>query len=186
MKVVSGGQSGVDRAALDAAIALGLAYGGWCPKGGWAEDFPDPPGLLARYPHLKQTPSSDPAMRTAWNVRDSAATLILVDKAGLAASGGTRLAEATAGGLGRPSLVLDVGDPDAPACLSGWLDAVKPAVLGVGGPRESEAPGIYDKARALLEAVLAQCQKRFQAKHARTPIRGGIRFAVRKRDKTKT
>ena len=50
--IISGGQSGVDRAALDVAIARGIAYGGWCPKGGWAEDLAVPPGLLARYPLL--------------------------------------------------------------------------------------------------------------------------------------
>jgi hypothetical protein len=50
MKILTGGQNGVDRAALDAAITCGLACGGWCPNGGGAEDFPDPPGLLARYP----------------------------------------------------------------------------------------------------------------------------------------
>ena len=48
MKVTSGGQSGVDRAALDAAIACGIDYGGWCPRGGWAEDFPSPPGVLSK------------------------------------------------------------------------------------------------------------------------------------------
>jgi len=64
MKLISGGQSGVDRAVLDVAEAYGITYGGWCPKGGWAEDFPQPPGLLARYPNLKETPFADPAQRT--------------------------------------------------------------------------------------------------------------------------
>ena len=59
MRLISGGQSGVDRAALDVAIARGMPYGGWCPKGGWAEDFPEPPGLLAEYPHLAETPSTE-------------------------------------------------------------------------------------------------------------------------------
>ncbi len=53
MKLISGGQSGVDRAVLDVAVERDIAYGGWCPKGGWAEDFPAPPGLLAKYPHLE-------------------------------------------------------------------------------------------------------------------------------------
>jgi len=154
MKIVSGGQSGVDRAALDTAIRLGLTYGGWCPRGGWAEDFPYPPGLLAHYPGLVETPGADPAERTLWNVRDSDATLILVDAGGAAVSGGTQLAEETAGGLAKPLLVLDVGAADSAARLSSWLAEVKPDVLGIGGPRESEAPGIYDKARTLLEAVL--------------------------------
>jgi Circularly permutated YpsA SLOG family len=86
MKVISGGQSGVDRAALDAAFACGIAYGGWCPRGGWAEDFPSPPGVLTRYPLLKETPLADPAQRTEWNVRDSHAMLIVVDAAGIAVS----------------------------------------------------------------------------------------------------
>jgi hypothetical protein len=57
MKLICGGQSGVDRAVLDVAIERGIDYGGWCPKGGWAEDFPEPPGVLARYPALEATPS---------------------------------------------------------------------------------------------------------------------------------
>ena len=56
-----GGQTGVDRAALDVAIELGIPYSGWCPKGGWAEDLAAPPGLLAKYPRLKETPLPDPA-----------------------------------------------------------------------------------------------------------------------------
>ena len=71
LKIVSGGQTGVDRAALDVAIERGIAYGGWCPKGCWAEDMPNPPGLLSRYPDLRETPEADPSQRTEWNVRDT-------------------------------------------------------------------------------------------------------------------
>ena len=92
MKLLSGGQSGVDRAVLDVALAHGIAYGGWCPQGGWAEDFPEPPGLLARYPKLKETPLADPAQRTEWNVRDADACLIIVDAGGFDVSRGTALA----------------------------------------------------------------------------------------------
>ena len=100
--MVSGGQTGVDRAALDTALELGLPYGGWCPPGGWAEDLTEPPGLLARYPRLRATPGSEPAQRTRWNVRDSDATLILV-LAGHppAAESGTALTIAVAEELGR-------------------------------------------------------------------------------------
>jgi hypothetical protein len=70
LNVRSGGQSGVDRAALDVAIAHSIPYSGWCPLGGWAEDFPTPPGLLAAYPQLTETPSAETEQRTAWNVRD--------------------------------------------------------------------------------------------------------------------
>src|SRR5437879_5409140 len=89
MKLLSGGQNGVDRAVLDVALARGIAHGGWCPKGGWAEDFPEPPGVLAKCPRLAETPLADPAQRTEWNVRDADACLIVVDVGGLAVSRGT-------------------------------------------------------------------------------------------------
>ncbi len=82
MKIISGGQSGVDRAVLDVAVERDIAYAGWCPKGGWAEDLPNPPGLLATYPQLKETPLADPAQRTEWNVRDADACMIVVDADG--------------------------------------------------------------------------------------------------------
>ena len=78
LAIRSGGQTGVDRATLDVAIELGMRYCGWCPRGGWAEDCPDPPGVLQIYPLLSETPLGDPKQRTEWNVRDSDATLILV------------------------------------------------------------------------------------------------------------
>ena len=113
--IVSGGQTGVDRAALDAAIARGIAYGGWCPQGGWAEDCPEPPGVLARYPLLRETPSADPAQRTEWNVRDSDASLdpgrcrrhCGVGRHGIGASGWRRVTASRC-------CVIDVGAADAP------------------------------------------------------------------------
>src|SRR6185436_11785301 len=107
MKIISGGQTGVDRAALDAAIAQGIAYAGWCPRGGWAEDCPDPPGLLTRYPLLRETPLRDPAQRTEWNLRDSDATMIIVDAAGIDVSKGTALACALAEQYRKPHIVVD-------------------------------------------------------------------------------
>lgn len=73
----SGGQTGVDRGALDAARACGVTIEGWCPRGGWAEDLPTSPGLLTHYPEFRTTPRGNPAQRTEWNVRDSHVTLIL-------------------------------------------------------------------------------------------------------------
>lgn len=70
----SGGQTGVDRGALDAARAAGVPIVGWCPAGGWAEDLTETPGLLTDYPELRETPSPEPAQRTEWNVRDSDVT----------------------------------------------------------------------------------------------------------------
>jgi acetyl esterase len=155
LKIVTGGQTGVDRAALDVAIELGLPYGGCCPKGAWAEDLPNPPGLLALYPHLRGTPDADPAQRTEWNVRDSDRLLILVDSAGIAASKGTALARDCAETLAKPCIVVDVDAGDALVEARAFIGAEEGnLVLGIGGPRESEAPGIYAKARAFLRALL--------------------------------
>jgi hypothetical protein len=159
MKIISGGQTGVDRAALDVAIERGMPWGGWCPKGGWAEDFPDPPGLLAKYPHLRETALSHPLQRTEWNVRDSNATLIVTDSEGLSVSIGSRRAHQWAHQHGKPLLVIDASDPEAPAGAATWLRAQRKRfgasmTLGVGGPRESEAPGIYTRARSLIAAML--------------------------------
>jgi hypothetical protein len=159
MMIISGGQTGVDRAALDAAIARGIAWGGWCPNGGWAEDLPDPPGLLARYRELKETPLSDPAQRTEWNVRDSDAILIIVDGKGLAVSKGTGGAKEWTSHYGKLLLVVDVSQSDAAAKVAAWLqDQVErfgaTMKLGIGGPRESEAPGIYASAYRLLVSAL--------------------------------
>jgi len=107
MKILSGGQSGVDRAALDAALARDLEYGGWCPRGGWAEDYPHPPGLLARYPKLAETPLADPAQRTEWNVHDADACLIIIEARGLAVSHGTMLAREQAARYGKPIFMLN-------------------------------------------------------------------------------
>jgi hypothetical protein len=154
VKIVSGGQTGVDRAALDAAMALGLPYGGWCPRGGWAEDCPTPPGLLASYPGLKETPSKDPARRTRLNVRDSDRTLILVDASGPTTSRGTALTLRLAGRYGRPHLLVDLDRSDAIDRIRAWLAEAGPDLtLNVAGPRESGAPGIYAKARAALMVV---------------------------------
>src|SRR5262245_21412992 len=163
MKITSGGQSGVDRAALDTAIACGIDYGGWCPRGGWAEDFPQPPGLLAKYPKLVETPRADPAQRTTWNVRDAHAILTVVGEGGTAVSEGTALAVALAQRYRHPTMTIDPNDPEACARTIAWLAAQHAAfgeafVLSIGGPRESEAPGIYARALAFLHDVLPRAR----------------------------
>lgn len=149
VRIVSGGQTGADRAALDAAIGAGIEYGGWCPTGGWAEDFPSPPGLLADYPNLREAPSAEPDVRTKLNVRDSDATLIVrIDSA---ESPGTDLTSKTADDLGRPCLITD-GDIDA---VRTWLETLPVRIsLNVAGPRESEQPGLYGTTIELLRRVL--------------------------------
>jgi hypothetical protein len=151
----SGGQTGVDRAALDAAIAAGLSYTGWCPKGGWAEDLPHPPGLLAAYPNLRPTPLADPAQRTEWNVRDAARLMVLVDRAGLQISNGSKAALDFAVKLGKPYIVLDLDAGDALESARSFVgEGQGELFLCVAGPRESEATGIYAKAHRFLRELL--------------------------------
>ncbi len=141
----SGGQTGVDRAALDVALELGVPCGGWCPRGRWSENGPIP----ERYP-LVEAPSADPALRTEWNVRDSDATLIIAREP---LSGGTELTRRLAGELGRPCLVVDPGTADVAAIVA-WLAAHGVRALNVAGPRESACPGIQAAAAALLRRLL--------------------------------
>jgi Circularly permutated YpsA SLOG family len=150
-KVVSGGQTGVDRAALDAARAAGIAYGGWCPRGGWAEDHATAPGILSRYPDLRETPSSDPDQRTALNVRDSDATLILTRVRPDVDSPGTKLTVDSSVRLGRPLMSIDLAEESNPESILKLVRTLPDRLtLNVAGPRESEAVGIYDQALALL------------------------------------
>lgn len=143
--VVSGGQTGADRAALDAALELGLPCGGWCPRGRRAED-----GRIAdRYP-LRETPTADYRQRTEWNVRDSDGTVILhrgrVDR-------GTALTERLARRQGRPALMLDLRTA-RPEDLSSWMEEKAIRRLNVAGPRESRSPGLQAEATAFLRAAL--------------------------------
>lgn len=144
----------MDRAALRAARAHGVPAGGWCPAGGWAEDLPDPPGVLAEHPELRPTASADPAERTRRNVRDSDATLV-VGAAGCAPSAGTDLTRATARSLGRPWAEVDAGDPGAVAAVGALVAGLPDGYrLNVAGPRESECPGVGAATRRLLDALL--------------------------------
>ena len=146
-RIVSGGQTGVDRAALDVALALGIPCGGWCPKGRRAEDG----RLPARYP-LKETPSPEYPERTEWNVRDSDGTLIL-NRGRL--SGGTAQTAAIVARWGRPGLLVDVDRSLEPARVRAWIAAHRVAVLNVAGPRESKRPGIYAASVRWLRRVLS-------------------------------
>jgi hypothetical protein len=150
-KLVSGGQTGVDRAALDTALELGVPCGGWCPKARKAEDGTIP----ACYP-LAETPSPRYGQRTRWNVRDADATLIL---AWGDPTGGTLRTVEECRQVGKPHLVLDLaGAADltgAVRAASAWIAAnVAGGVLNVAGPRASQGAGVYDRARWFLRAVL--------------------------------
>lgn len=157
-KIISGGQTGVDRAALDVALAMGIDCGGWCPKGRRAEDGAIP----SRYP-LVETASPTYSQRTKRNVRDSDGTLILSRGQ---PRGGTLLTQRTALELGKPCLSIDLGAPAALAEIREWLDHNAVGVLNVAGPRESQSPGITLEATRLLHELLAG--RRTLPKAART------------------
>jgi hypothetical protein len=157
MLTIVSGQTGVDRAALDMAIELGIRYRGWCPRGGWAEDMLKPPGVLALYAALQETPDADPRQRTEWNVRDCDRLMVLVDHAGLSMSKGTAFALDCAKALAKPHIVIDVDAGDAAGLAASVLGGGQgPLAVNIGGPRESEAPGIYAKAKGFLSRVLAR------------------------------
>jgi len=140
--IISGGQTGVDRGALEAAMALGIAHGGWCPQGRLAEDGAIP----ARY-RLQETDSPQYAVRTERNVRDSDATLIFCRGS---LTGGTEWTRICAQRHRRPCLVVDLCEPVDWQALRRWLATVRPKVLNVAGPRESQAPGIQHEVQEIL------------------------------------
>lgn len=142
-KIVSGGQTGVDRAALDVARRHGISHGGWCPRGRRAED-----GSIPLEYDLSETPSGDYAQRTEWNVRDSDGTLIVTRGR---SSEGTEFTVECAKKYDRLLLIVDLseGTPDM-SDVSQWIADHEIQVLNVAGPRASEVPGIYEEAAAVL------------------------------------
>lgn len=148
-RLVSGGQTGVDRGALEAAIACGVPHGGWCPAGRRAEN-----GRIPERFALVETASDDYAVRTEANVRDSDATLILC-RGG--PSGGTLLTAQSAERCGRPLLVLPLDEPVPADRVRRWVADHAVRVLNVAGPRESDCPGAETAAFARVCEVFAAC-----------------------------
>jgi predicted Rossmann-fold nucleotide-binding protein len=149
--IISGGQTGADRAALDFAIEHGIAHGGWCPRGRLAEDGP----IDARY-QLRETPSRRYAERTEWNVRDSDATVVFT--MGSAVRGGTALTVAMAERLGKPCLHLPSAGSEGTSKQAreflNFLSEHGVQTLNVAGPRASQEPEIADYVRSLLTDAL--------------------------------
>ena len=146
-KILSGGQTGADRAALNWAINHGIPHGGWRPKGRRAED-----GIIPERYCLKTTPPSQYRPRTQWNVRDVDATLIRTLTGQL--TGGARFTRQCAERIGRPYLHVVSGDE--------WRDKIKVflekhpiRILNVAGPRASIAPGIEQFVQKVLTEVKA-------------------------------
>lgn len=144
-KIVSGGQTGVDRAALDVALEAGLPCGGWCPRGRRAADGP----LPARYP-LRETASARYEERTERNVLDSDATLILAHEP---LRGGTALTERIRRKAKRPGLVCDPTDAALARKVALWIERHAIRTLNIAGPRETDG-SVYATASRFLRLVL--------------------------------
>jgi hypothetical protein len=147
--IISGGQTGADRAALDFAIAHGFSHGGWCPRGRLAEDGPIPLSY-----DLRETPSRKYSQRTQWNVRDSDATVVF--SIAEQPQGGTKLTLDLARRLGKPVLHLsrDVSPRDAASLLQGFLAEHAVETLNIAGPRASQEPEIANFVRETLLSAL--------------------------------
>src|SRR5213593_4356425 len=146
-KIVAGGQTGVDRAALDWAIAQGVCHGGWCPKGRRAED-----GIIPRRYRLKETRSPAYHVRTRRNVRESDGTLIISVNQRLV--GGTKRTAEFAESLKKPllHLTMTTGTRRAARQLDRFIARHRIDVLNVAGPRDSEEPAI----RPFVQDILTQ------------------------------
>lgn len=145
-KIISGGQTGVDRAALDVALELGVCCGGWCPKGRLAEDGP----ISDRYP-MQETSSSQYPVRTERNVQCSDATLILNIGS---LSDGTALTVELAEKNNRPCKILNLDQPADNEEVLAWLQEHVVSVLNVAGPRASKRPDLYEIAKNYLYKIL--------------------------------
>ena len=155
LKIVSGGQTGVDQGALEAALALGVAWGGWAPKGWRAENGEIPVAFRA---HMQEHASANYIVRTRQNVVDSHATLILSDAYPL--SGGTLRTRDFCTNLMRSHFVVTFGETDAVEKVRKWLGQFfaaahpVPFVLNGAGPRATNSPGIQSRTRLFLTEVL--------------------------------
>ena len=145
-KIVSGGQTGVDRAALDFGLTHGIEIGGWCPKGRTAED-----GVISRRYPLKETEEAEVTWRTEFNARDSDGSLVLVENHLMRGTGYTR---EMAIKHAKPYWIQPIDAPFDRAEFARWLIANEIKVLNIGGPRESDQPGsVYNNAFKILEKI---------------------------------
>lgn len=151
LKIISGGQTGVDRAALEWALANGIPHGGWCPKARQAED-----GVIPSQFQLRETGSADPLIRTRRNVRDSGGTVIFSKSEEL--RGGAAETARFAREIGKPLLHLTAHTKanEAAKQLDAFLQEHRIAVLNVAGPRESEEPGVSSFVHIVLSHALKQ------------------------------
>lgn len=166
LKIISGGQTGVDRGALDAAREFGAEYGGWIPRGRLAED-----GTIPKSYRLQEMPTEEYAARTKQNVEDSDGTLIISKGE---PTGGTRATVKFCRELGKAHLIIDVGQLSLEEAIERATNFVQEfksprkspdrgrdpstslgmTILNVAGPRASQWPEGYDLAKRIVAAVL--------------------------------
>ena len=157
-RVISGGQTGVDQAALRVAAAFGIAIGGWCPPGRISDagvipaSFALTPTTDDRSTHAPDIPRSQ---RTEWNVRDSDGTLVLCLGLLADADAGTRFTAACAARYGKPLFVADPADLSDTKRVREWIGVHSIETLNVAGPSEQTLPGIGDLTQAFMPHVLA-------------------------------
>lgn len=149
-KIVSGGQTGVDQAALEVAIKLNIPLGGWCPKGRLAENGTIP----VKYP-LVETESSDYSVRTKLNIRDSDGSLILVPKIPIQTTDGTMLTLQEVKQQQKPHLIIDLSKKPNVELIVHWVSENNIKILNIAGPRESQSPGINQLSAKYLEQAIA-------------------------------
>ncbi len=150
LTIVSGGQTGADRAALDFAIAHGIPHGGWCPRGRLAED-----GAIPACYQLQETTSVRYPQRTRWNIRDTDVTVLLTLSPHL--RGGTALTARLADQLGKPWIHLYPDRDKSPEALGQRLGAFvtrhQAQRINIAGPRASQEARIEPFVRAVLIAA---------------------------------
>jgi hypothetical protein len=144
-KIISGGQTGADRAALDFAIENNIPHGGWIPKGRMTEEGP-----LSRRYDLKETITSNYEERTEKNILDSDATLIFYYGE---LSGGTLLTYHLAIEHHKPVKTIDLSFEQPSDELKKWLSVNEVGILNVAGPRASSQPEIYSDVKDFLNEL---------------------------------
>ncbi len=149
IKIISGGQTGVDRAALDAALESGISAGGWCPEGRKAEDGP----IAEKYP-LQELPDGGYEERTLKNVQDSDATIIIYFKS---ISGGTKETLLYCLNEKKPYLLIDgsgITEDSASKRIKQFIDENQILLLNVAGPRASKEKRAYEYTKQVITLML--------------------------------
>jgi hypothetical protein len=151
-KIISGAQTGADRAGLDFAISNGIRHGGWVPKGRIAED-----GIVPLKYNVKEHKSEKYPPRTAANIHDADVTIIFT---GNVLERGCLLTANLCKSMNKPYLIINIEEMVENSTFSverikiiTWLDKIKPKILNIAGSRESKLPGIYKRVKDLLQAV---------------------------------